>query len=162
MNKSILIIPVVAILLGAIPSAMAKQYDGNSGGYSNTSTQYSSSNDGQSHYNNGYTAGWYTAQSDWNNNVYSTDSGGNPNQGCTKHHTQDYCNGYYGGYSKLWSQWQYNLAHGLNLVNSPTQDQTSGVNTNIKGNDNAVTNIINQGQASNSPDTASSGYGGNR
>jgi len=83
-------------------------------------------------------------------------------RGCTKHHTQDYSNGYYDGYSKLWAQWQYNLAHGLNLVNSPTQDQTSGVNTNIKCNDSTVTNIINHGQASNSPNTASSGYGGNR
>jgi hypothetical protein len=142
MNKAILIMPVIAILLGAIPSAMAE-----------TNSQ---------RYNNGYNDGWYTAQSDWNNNVYGEYTNGNPNQGCTSHHTQQYCNGYYEGYSKLWAQWQYNLAHGLNLVNSPTQDQTSGVNTNIKGNDNTVTNIINQGQASNSPNTASSGYGGNR
>jgi len=81
MNKAILITPVITILLGAIPSAMAKQYDGNSGGYSYTSTQYSSSDDGQSHYNNGYTTGWYQAQTDSNNAVYSYDSGGDPNQG---------------------------------------------------------------------------------
>lgn len=143
MNKSILIaLPVIAILLGAIPSAMAET--------------------NSHHYNVGYNDGWYTAQSDWNNNVYSAGSGGNPNQGCTSDHTQQYCNGYYDGYTKLWAQWQYNLAHGLNLVNSPSQSQSSDVNTNIKGNDNTVTNIINQGQASNSPNSASSGYGGNR
>lgn len=42
------------------------------------------------------------------------------------------------------------LAHGLNLVNSPTQTQGSDVNTNIKGNNNHVTNVINQNQAANS------------
>ena len=73
-----------------------------------------------------------------------------PNQGCTKHHTQEYCNGFYDGYTKLWAQWRYNLAHGLNLVNSPAQTQGSDVNTNIKGNINHVTNVINQNQAANS------------
>jgi hypothetical protein len=109
----------------------------------------------------GFTTGWYAAQSDWNNGAYSYSSGGDPNQGCNNH-TQQYCNGYYDGYTKLWAQWQYNLAHGLNLVNSPQQTQGSDVNTNIKGNGNTITNIINQGQASNSPNSASSGYGGNR
>jgi hypothetical protein len=83
-------------LITIVPhTAMAKHYD--TSNYSYTSTQYSNSNDGQSHYNNGYNDGWYTAQSDWNNNVYAAASGGDPNQGCTKHHTQEYCNGYYDG-----------------------------------------------------------------
>jgi len=160
MRKTTAWIVVITIMVGLITilphSALAKHYDSNNNSYSYTNTQYSNNNDGQSHYNNGYTDGWYTAQSDWNNNVYSSDSGGNPNQGCTKHHTQEYCNGYYDGYTKLWAQWQYNLAHGLNLVNSPTQTQGSDVSTNIKGNNNHVTNVINQNQAANS------GNGGNK
>lgn len=161
-----IMVGLITILSPHQQAAMAKKYDGNNNSYSYTSTQYSNnngccSNDGQLRYNNGYNDGWYTAQSDWNNNVYSTDSGGDPNQGCTRHHTQEYCNGYYAGYTKLWAQWQYNLAHGLNLVNSPTQDQTSAISTNIKGNGNTVNNIVTQGQAANSGnDPSSSDSGG--
>ena len=38
----------------------------------------------------------------------------------------------------------------IKLSNSPTQTQGSDVNTNIKGNNNHVTNVINQNQAANS------------
>jgi hypothetical protein len=166
MQKTLVWLGVITMIMGLITmvphSAYAKKHNDNNN-YSYSSTQYSNNNgDTTTNYNNGNNDGFQTAQTDWNNNVYSADSGGNPNQGCTSHHTQQYCNGYYDGYTKLWTQWQYNLAHGLNLVNSPQQDQTSAVSTNIKGNDNTVNNIITQSQAANSgndPSGSSSGSG---
>jgi hypothetical protein len=100
-NKAILIPPVVVILLVVIPSAVAYKYDDNS---------YSSYQQSNINYNNGYNAVWYQAQTDWNSNTTVPgywQSGGDPNQGCYGH-TQQYCNGYYAGYTKLFGQWQQN------------------------------------------------------
>lgn len=122
MNKATIIIPVVSILLGSIPSAMAQ-----------TNSQ---------HYNVGYNDGWYKVQADSNSGQYSVQGGGW--NVCPDGHTKSYCQGYVDGYQQLWAKWTYNQAHGLNEVNK--QSQSSDVTTNIKGNDNSVTNIINQGQ----------------
>ena len=48
----------------------------------------------------------------------------------------------------------------IKLSNSPTQTQGSDVNTNIKGNNNHVTNAINQNQAANSGNGGNEGSGG--
>jgi hypothetical protein len=173
LNKYSLIIStltVATVVLGVIPivphSALAKHSDNNNNNnYSYSSTQSSSynNNNGEvssTNYYTGHDAGWYQAQTDWNSGQYGVYSYGN--NVCPDGHSKSYCNGFHDGYTALWKQWIYNQEHGLNFVNSPQQTQGSDVNTNIKGNGNTVTNIINQGQASNSPNTASSGYGGNR
>jgi hypothetical protein len=143
------IIPIVNAQLQTlvVPALKTRTYNNNG--------EVSSTN-----YYTGHDAGWYQAQTDWNSGQYGVYSYGN--NACPDGHSKSYCNGYHDGYNELWNQWIYNQEHGLNFVNSPQQTQGSDVNTNIKGNDNTVTNIINQGQASNSPNTASSGYGGNR
>jgi len=83
---------------------------------------------------------------------YNWQSGGNPNGGCNTGHTQQYCNGYYAGYSKLWGDWTQNQIR----INN---EQVQSSSINIKGNNNKVT--VNQGQASNSrnSDGASNSYG---
>jgi hypothetical protein len=169
LRKTTAWIGIVTIMVGLITtlphSALAKHYDSNNNGYSYSSNQYTYSSgdtnsNSASHYDTGHNDGWYQAQTDWNSGQYGVYSYGN--NVCPDGHTKSYCNGFHDGYAQLWNQWIYNQEHGLNLVKSPHQTQGSDVNTNIKGNGNTVNNIINQGQASNSPDTASSGYGGNR
>jgi hypothetical protein len=124
--KAMLITPLIAVLLAATQSAMAQTHS--------------------QHYNTGYNDGWYKAQTDWNSGQYSAQSGGW--NVCPGGHTKSYCQGYVDGYQQLWAKWTYNQAYGLNEVNK--QSQSSDVTTNIKGNDNRVTNIINQGQATDS------------
>jgi hypothetical protein len=60
MNKVILITPVVVILLVINSSALAYKYDDNS---------YSSYQQSNINYNNGYNAGWYQAHTDWNSHT---------------------------------------------------------------------------------------------
>jgi hypothetical protein len=83
------------------------------------------------------------AQTDWNSQAFTVDSGGN--NACYGH-TNAYCNGYQAGYNYQWSTWAYDYHHGLYPFNI-IQGQENNQNTKCVINDSPGATCI-QGQQS--------------